>query len=135
MAVTANSVITPQAPKTGYAVCTTANTTITDSPTNTQLLVTAGANGARVTKLSATPQGTVTATQLQLYLSKDAGATKRIIDSALMAAYSYTAITEVVTTDFGLSETNPLFLDAADRLYVGIGVTGNVAFKAEWGDY
>ena len=51
MPVTANSIITPQTPQTSNAACSAANTTYTTSPTNTVLLITAGANGARVTRV------------------------------------------------------------------------------------
>lgn len=138
MAVTPNSIVTPQTPKNGYAVCTTANTTLSDSPSNTALLATAGANGGRVTRVSVTPRTSITATHGQLYLSKDAGTTKRLINTALMTAYTFSGATEIPTTDFGYSDDNPLILEAADRLYVAIGVTpgaGDICFFAEWADY
>ena len=50
MAGTANSIITPQTPKSAHVVqAFTANTTFSTTPTNTVLLVTAGtANGGRL---------------------------------------------------------------------------------------
>ena len=71
MAVTANSIITPQAPKAAANVATTANSTYTSAPTNTVVIFTAGANGARVTRISAIARATVTATELQLFRDTD----------------------------------------------------------------
>lgn len=137
MPVTANSIITPQAVKTAYAVTDTANTIYSDAPASTQLLVTAGVNGARLTRLACTPRATVTATMLQVYLSKDQGTTKRLLRSAQMAAHTVATTSAIPTTDFGFSETTPLILEAGDRLYVAQAVTlgAGIAWEAEWGDY
>lgn len=128
-----------QTPKTATAVCTTATASInTDAPTNTQLLVTAGADGANVTRLWAMPRATVTATRLELYLSNDAGVTKRLIDSELMSAFTVAATTAIPETPFiNYSENTPLHLAAGDRLYVGAGVTlaDGIVFKAEYQDF
>jgi hypothetical protein len=136
--VEVNALVTPGRPNVASVVCDTANTDYDSSPSvNVLLLMTAGSKGARVTNLSAIPRATVTATQLQLFLSTDAGTTKVLIDSALMAAYTMAQTTEVPTTSFGYSENAPLVPGANARLYVGIGVTlaGGIAFRAEWGDY
>ena len=133
---TPNSIITPQTPKTGHAVTTTANTTYTDAPTNTQLLLDATAAG-RVTRISAMPRATVTATMLQLYLSKDGGVTKRLINSKLMSAHTIQATTAIPATDFGYSDLNPMLLEAGDSLYVAQAVTlaDGVCWDAEWAAY
>ncbi len=133
---TPNSIITPQTPKTGHAVTTTANTTYTDAPTNTQLLIGA-ADASRVTRISAMPRATATATMLQLYLSKDAGTTKRLINSKLMQAHTVQATTAIPVTDFGYSDLNPLLLEAGDSLYVAQAVTlaDGVCWDAEWAAY
>ncbi|MDO8799766.1 hypothetical protein [Phenylobacterium sp.] len=136
MAVTGNYVITPQTPKSGVAVCTTANSTYSDTPANTQKLLTAGPNGARVTKITAMARATNTATELQLYVSYDAGTTKKLINSVLMAAYTVAQTTGQIATDFGYSEDLPMVLLAGAELYVAIGVSNTgVVFAAEWGDY
>lgn len=135
MAVTPNSIITPQTPRSGSALCTTANTNYT-APTNTQVIATAGANGARVTRVSAIPLETVTDLQLQLFRDGDGtGGTKRLFRSAKMAAYTLAQTTEAPTTDFGYSEDNAIVLAGGEKLYAAIGVTKNVAFNAEWADY
>lgn len=132
MAVTANSIITPQTPVTATAVATTANTTYTDSPTNTVLLLAAQTNGARITRINALARATVTATELQLYVSADSGTTKKLINSTLMSAYTVAATTGQTEIDLGYSETTPLILMSTESLYVGIGVTNTgILFRAE----
>ena len=135
MAVTAGSIITPQQPKSAVAALTTANSTYTTSPTNAVLLVTAGANGARLTRLGAIPCETVTANQIQMFRSSDGGTTKYLADSALMAAYTMAQTTEAPTTDFGYSDDNPLILGANERIYMAEGLTKAVNVIAEWADY
>ncbi|WP_394764291.1 hypothetical protein [Phenylobacterium sp.] len=132
---TANSIITPQTPQSSFVACSTANTSYTTSPTNTVLVATAGAAGARLTKLRAIPLASVTATQLQEFRSSDAGTTKRFSNSALMAAYTMAQTTAAPVTDFGYSDDNPKILQAGEQLYVAIGVTGAVGFEAEWANY
>jgi hypothetical protein len=135
MTVTANSIITPQTPQSNFVACATANSTYTTSPANTVLIVTAGANGARLTKLKAIPLATVTATQLQEFRSADAGATKRFSNSVLMPAYTMAQTTAVPVTDFGYSDDNPKILQPNEQLFVAIGVTGSIGFEAEWANY
>jgi len=136
MAVTPNSIVTPQTPKSAaVALSTSANTNYT-SPTNTTLVLTAGSNGARLTKLKAVPCATVTATQLQLFRSSDSGTTKRFASSALMAAYTMAQTTQAAQTDFGYSDSNPLILGASEQLYVAVGVGSvQINVEAEWADY
>lgn len=128
-----------QSPKTGYALVTAIPAAInTDSPSNTALLCTAGAEGCIVTRIVAVPRATVTATVLYLWLSKDGGTTNRLIDSALMAAWTVAATTQIPVTTFDrYSEAAPLRLEPADRLYVGIGVAlaGGIVFKCESVDF
>lgn len=137
MAVSQNAFISPQSIKTATAVLVTASTDIDDAPTTSVLLVTAGANGARLTKISAIPRATVGATMIQIYLSKDNGTTQRLIDTALMAAHTVANTTEIPTTDFGYSDLAPMMLEQADRLYVATSVSlaGGIIVKAEWADY
>ena len=136
MAGTANSIITPQTPKSAIAATTTANSTYTTSPTNTVLLVTAGANGGRLTRLHAIPIATVTtANQLQVFRSQDAGVTKFFADSALMATYTMAQTTAVPKTDLGYSDDSPMILLPGERLYVAAGQSQAVAWVAEWADY
>lgn len=137
MAVTPNSIITPQAPKGAAVVTTTANTTYTSSPTGTAALITAGANGARVTRIRSIPRATVTATGLHLFLSTDGGTTKLLIDSVLMSAHTVAATTAIPETDWGYSDDNPLILPASGILYVSqaVALTDGIVTEAEWADY
>ena len=137
MPVTANSIITPQTLKSATAVCTTANSTYSDTPTNSQVLVTAGANGARLTKITALARATVTATELQLYRDGDGtGTLKRLFASKLMAAYTVAQTTANAATDFGFSDANPVILAAGEKIYAAIGVSNTgIVFAAEWADY
>ena len=126
-----------QTPKTATAVCTAA-ATLTDTPTNTVLLVTAGADGAIVTRLTAIPRATVAASSLVLFISKDSGTTQRLIDSELMAAHTVATSTAIPETVFPFySETSPLRLEATDRLYVGsqVALAGGIVFRAEFTNF
>jgi hypothetical protein len=138
MAGTANSIITPQTPKSAHlAQSFTANSTYTTTPANTVLLVSAGANGGRLTKLRAIPTATVTVTQLQEFRSLDSGTTKKFANTVLAASGGYTmaGTTAPPIADFGYSDDNPKILASGEQLYVAAGVTGNWAFEAEWADY
>lgn len=136
MAVTPNSIITPQTPKSAAVGLTTANANFTTSPTNTQLLVTAGPNGARVTRIWAVPLEPIgAANNIQLYRSYDGGTLKYLADSRLMATITPGAAVANAATDFGYSDVNPLILSANERLYVAEGQTEAVNVIAEWADY
>lgn len=128
-----------QTPKTASAVAVAAIASITsDAPTNTVLLLTAGAEGALLTRLSAIPRATVTANSLLLFISKDGGATTRLIDSALMAAHTVAATTAIPVTTFDkYSTATPLRLEAGDSLYVGtqVALATGVVFSADLMEY
>lgn len=127
-----------QSPKTATAVATAVATITDDNPSNTVLLLTAGADGAILTRLTAIPRATVTASSLVLYVSSDGGTTKRLVDSALMAAATVNTTTAVAVTSFGTyTETTPLRLAASDKLYVGtqVALSGGIVFKAEYTDF
>lgn len=135
MAVTVNSIITPQTPKSGSCAVTTANTTFSTSPSNTVLLVTAGANGARLTRLEAVPLETVTANALQFYRSTDAGATKYLGGMVTGGSDTVSGTDGSTTVSFGYSEDNAMILQANERIYVATGITKGYHFNAEWADY
>lgn len=128
-----------QSYKTVTAVATGAAATITgDAPTNTVKLATAGTEGALITSLSAIPRATVTASSLLLYVSSDAGTTKRLIDSVLMAAFTVAATTAIAKTSFtGISADTPLRLAPGDELYVGsqVALASGIVFTATQGDF
>lgn len=127
-----------QTPKTATVIATTASSVDTDTPSNAQLLLTAGADGAILTRLTAIPRATVSASSLVLWISNDGGTTKRLVDSALMAAFTVATTTAVAVTTFSTySETTPLRLAAGDKLYVGTQVTSSsgIVFRAEYTDF
>lgn len=128
-----------QTPKHVTSVATSAIGSITtDSPTNTVELLTAGADGAILTRLMALPRATVTASSLVLFSSIDAGTTKRIIDSELMAAQTVSTTAAIAETSFAnYSETAPLRLAAGEKLYVGsqVALASGIVFTAEYTDY
>lgn len=128
-----------QTPKTATAVATGAVGSIGgDTPTNTVLLMTAGSDGALVTRLLAMPRATVAASSLVLFISKDSGTTMRLIDSELMAAHTVATTTAIPETAFtNYSETTPLRLEAGDRLYVGsqVALASGIVFRAEYTDF
>ena len=132
MAVTPNSIVTPQTPIAGNAVATTANTTYTDTPTNSVQLLGVQTNGARMQKVTALARATVSATELQLYVSADGGTTKKFIGSKLMAAYTVAATTAQTVIDFGYTDAAPLILSSAESLWVAISVTNTgIVFRTE----
>lgn len=135
MATTANSIITPQTPKSGFAALSTANTTFSTSPANTVLLVTAGANGGRLTRLEFIPLETVTANALQWYRSIDAGTTKYLAGMATGGSDTVSGTDGSTTVSAGYSEDNPLILQAGERIYVATGISKGYHVVAEWADY
>lgn len=125
--------------KTNAAAVTAALTGIgTSTVTGAVLLTTAGTNGALVTKITAIPRATVTATSLVLFLVKaSAPAVYNLIDSELMAAYTLAATTAIPQTAFGnITPTSPLRLEAGYMLYVGsqVALAAGIVFYAEQAD-
>jgi hypothetical protein len=136
MAVSANSIITPQTPKTAtVAFGATANTNLV-TPTQTTLLLTAGANGGRLTRLEAIASATQAASQVQFYCSTDGGTTKILLRATAFPAYTLTTTSTSPPLDMGYSDSNPLILQANERIYQGsaVAVTG-INGHAEWADY
>jgi len=139
MPVTPNSIITPQTPRSAAVIVNAAQTTFppTTSPNNTALLVTAGANGGRLTRLVALPQETTGgAGVMQVFRDVGtAGAEQYLFATAACGADTVGATDAPVALDFGYSDDNPLILQANERLYVATGIAKHIAFIAEWADY
>jgi hypothetical protein len=138
MAVTPNSVVTPQTPVSFAAVATTGETAF-HNPTGMVTLVdetTDNVNGLRLTSIYAIMRATAgAAINCQLY--RKVGTTYTLIDSVLMAANAPSATVANGKADFGYSETNPLILKAGVGLAVAIGTTtaNGVTFAARGGAY
>lgn len=127
-----------QTPKTAAVVVTAAATVDSDTPSNTVELLTAGADGALVTRLAAMPRATVTASSLLLFLQKSGQTTKRLIDSELMSAHTVATTTAIPETAFGnVTDSTPLRLEAGDKLFVGslVALAAGIVFAAQWMDY
>lgn len=129
-----------QTQKTGSAVVTAAVGNIgTATPTNLLPLGdAAGVNGGLVTKVTAMPRATVTASSLLLYTSKDNGVTYNLVDSELMAPYTLAVTTAIPETTFGnISPATPLRLEAGERLYVGSQVllAAGIQFRSEGANF
>lgn len=138
MAVTANSIITPQGPKTAYVIYGTAQATYppTTTPTNTSLLLTAGTNGARLTRLYAMPQESTAATGVvQVFRSNDAGVTKYWAKAAAVTNDTVSSTDAPIEIDFGFTDDNPMILGASEKLYVAPSIAKNFVFVAEYADY
>lgn len=125
--------------KTGAAVVTAALTGIgTSTVTGAVLLATAGTNGSLVSKITAIPRATVTASSLVLFLVKASTPTVyNLIDSELMGAYTLAATTAVPETAFpNIAPTAPMRLEAGDMLYVGsqVALAAGIVFYAEQAD-
>ena len=136
MAATPNSIITPQTPRSNAVGVATANTTLTTGPTNTGLLVTFGANGGRLTRLTAIPLETVTANNLQAYRDiGTAGVSKYLFSCQTGGSDTVSGTDGPATVDFGYSDSNPLIGQPNERIYVATGITKAYNFVAEWADY
>lgn len=125
-----------QAKKANSAVATAAKTTYGDTA-NALLLVTAGADGARLTRLTAIARATNAATQLQFYKSTDLGVTLNLWRTQLMPAATLSATSDNTQVFVPLDLDNPIGLQANERIYVAIGVAlaSGIVFNAEWEDF
>ena len=140
MPVTPNSIVTPQTPKSAAAIHTTQQNTWppTTTPANSTLLVTAGANGGRLTRLTSLPQESTAAVGvMQAYRDVGTSGASKYLFQAVTCANDTVSGTDAPTLlDFGYSDDNPLVLQANERIYVAHSLASKaVAFTAEWADY
>jgi len=134
---TANSIITPQTPKSWTAVATTAETGF-NAPTNVQTLIdeTVDTSAMRITSLYAIARAAIaTACNCQLY--RKVGSSYTLIASVVMATGTPSGSVASQTVDFGYSEDNPLVQPAGTGLAVAIGqsIANGVVFRAQGGVY
>lgn len=132
---TTNTAVFPQNPNIATAIVTLADD-VTDAATNAVVLVTAGANGAEVSSVTAIPRATVTASSLHMFVKKSGASEIRLFDSKLMTAHTVAATTSIPVTDFDYDETNTIVLAAGDALYVGsaVALAGGIVFTGQWVD-
>lgn len=137
MAVTANSIITPQTPVFRAVTAVTADVAFS-APVNIYVLVddAANTNGMRLTSIYAITRATLGA-NLNCLLYKKVGTTYTLVDSALLAAVTPSATVANGKIDFGYSEDNPFPLEALTGLVCAIGTTipNGVDFVAKGGAY
>lgn len=136
----------PQLPRTKTCVVTAAKTVETDT-SSMVLLTTAGQYGSQITHLGVVPRATVTATRMNLMLSKDSGATQTVIGHCLVTAATINStslppLTAFTRTDgTAISVTDPLNLDPggsnADQLYVSaaVALAAGLAIAAQQQDF
>lgn len=126
-----------QTPRTAQVITNAASSSVAGStPTNTQLIATAGTEGSIVTSLGAVAGSTNSGASLLAWVSKDSGTTKTLVAAAGAAAYSNSTTTVRAHTAFeSITETTPMRLEAGDELYVGSEVSGTFHFSAELTDY
>ncbi len=133
-----NLAVFAQKPMTGTVVVTGAAGAInSDAPTGVSLLMTAGQDGAILTRLWAIPRGTVGAGSLLLFIQGADGAV-RLIDSEALAAFTSSTTVALPETVFSnYSENTPLRLAAGDKLYVGnqVAAASGMVFRAEWTNF
>jgi len=133
-----NLAVFAQKPMTGTVVVTGAAGAInSDAPTGVSLLMTAGQDGAILTRLWAIPRGTVGAGSLLLFIQGTDGAV-RLIDSEALAAFTSSTTVALPETVFSnYSENTPLRLAAGDKLYVGnqVAAASGMVFRAEWTNF
>lgn len=135
MAVTPNSVVTPQKVLTYNAVCTTAKTNYFDT-TNAVKLIEGDdiPNGALIKSLRAIARATTSADiQLQFYRSRDGGVTLILSKSVVLPAYTYSTTTAPTAADFGATPDAPIRLGPGEEIWVAIatGLASGVVFEAE----
>ncbi len=116
-----------QTPKTNSVVLTSATAVGTAGST----LITAGPNGCVVTSIRATPNGTITATGVDL---NKAGKTFR---SDSLAAYTLALTAKRPQSTFDISSTSFIELGANETLDVSLLVAqaAGVTVSATWKDY
>jgi hypothetical protein len=128
-----------QTPKIASAVVTGASADLaTLAPTNTVLLLTVGAEGGLLVRLSAIPRATVTASSLLVWVEASGSSDKYLKDSALMAAHTVAATTAIPVTTFSrFTEDTPWRLEAGDKVYVGsaVALAGGIVFNANYVDF
>lgn len=129
MAVTPNSIVTPQGVDTASVAVNALTNTNLITPVNFTQLIAAGPNGGRCIKVEFLANATQAASQAQLYRSGDAGATKQLVKAKAFAAYALTTTSDIPSLDFGYSDAAPLQLEPNEILYVAsaVAVTGMIA--------
>ena len=130
-----NDPVFAKTPKHAATAVSAANTALDGSGTIAELLM-AGPDGAIVTSLKAWATVTSTAKRLNLFVSIDGGASWKLHESGLMAAYGVGNTTVQTPASF-VDKSNPdaaIMLPANAKLGVTTMVAEAVVFTAEYAD-
>ena len=122
-----------QLPLHWSAIASTSNSSWTGNPSNVQVLGSAGASGALLTRVVARPRATATANFVQIFHSASGGTIMTLLDGKTMAADTVSSSDAPAEVAFSASETLPWRLAANDILLVGISlaIADGVSFQAE----
>lgn len=124
-------------PNIGFAPAITAANTAKDGTGTTDLIFTAGADGAFVQKLKIRPKGTNVATVLRVFLNNGAtpatATNNMLFDEVGLPATTNSEVAAIVGNELPMN----IALPAGWRIYVAIGtaVAGGYAVTAVGGDY
>lgn len=130
MAITPNSIVTPQGIQTAQATCVAAKTTYADN-TNAVLLLTAGPNGGVLYGLRGVPKGTTGAAgRLDLFSSLN-GVALVFINGANFANYVQSTSAAPLITDLGYSESVPRRLAPNEQIWVGTSIAATAGFAVD----
>jgi hypothetical protein len=130
-----NTAAFAQDPQTFGVVLTSAGAS---AGTDATLIFTAGAEGSLVSRLSACPQGTVTASGVTIYVEKAGTTVKLAKFSVTVPALTYAATAKLpVLTIAEVGEQTPMRLGAGDKLYAATHVANaaGVAVVGEATDF
>lgn len=129
-----------QATKTAsaYVKDALATTTTTGGLNGTVLLMTAGSDGAIVTRVTAIPIFSVVASGLVLGIKKANATIIWLFDSTFAPAWTSSTAQAFPAINFDrISRDNPLELEAGDQLYVGtrVALEYGYTFTAAWKNF
>ncbi|HKT53692.1 MAG TPA: hypothetical protein VJP88_04530 [Caulobacteraceae bacterium] len=132
-----NSLLTPQSIVTGTCKLTSSNAGGYDVPTNAVQLLAAQPNGARITRVQATPGATTVAGDVELYAYN--GSNYRHIKTVAIAAQTITPGSNTAAVnpyDFGYSDSNPILLSSTESLFMALSVAQTaIEGRCEGGAY
>lgn len=135
-----NQLVSPQSIQTASANTTVAKANLAIANTTAAvLLVPAATNpaGGLVRKVTVKPLDTCTLTVQYLFRSPDNGTTLYFIADVATSAYTKNATTATPITDFGYTQSAPLYLEAGDSLWCAsaVGLPAGFIWDAQYEVY
>jgi hypothetical protein len=110
----------------------------TDTPGNVVLLLTAGSEGALMTRLRMAARTNTSANNMMLFRKNSGDTAVRLINARTFPSVTFSTTSAPADVTFGeYTENTPMRLEAGDQLWVGAGVanSGAVVFDAEFTDF